>query len=190
MTETEARRLLELGREAVLTGPQATEWLERLRPERENLRGAIEWLAANGELDAATDLAVSVWAPVAPRRSDPGWASLYLESLALNRKLGEMYMCCVELHNLGHVSLHRGNLEAAAAYFSECAELRKGSSDPYDAAMESLNAAAMAFHKRDADRATSLLAETESTLDEVGIVLDPDDQFEVDWLHEHLAQQP
>jgi predicted ATPase len=61
MTETEARRLLELGREAVLTGPEATEWLERLRPERENLRGAIEWLAANGELDAATDLAVSVW---------------------------------------------------------------------------------------------------------------------------------
>jgi len=108
--------------------------------------------------------------------------TLYSDSLALNRKLQDSGMVAAELHNLGHVSLHRGDLAAAERYFAECAGLRNGSEDPYDQAMERLNRAALAFHGGEVDRAASLLREAISTLDRAGIALDPDDQFEVDWL--------
>src|SRR5439155_1280011 len=66
---------------------------------------------------------------------------LYRESLALNRRLGDTRMVGVELHNIGHVEVHRGNAEAAERAFAECAEMRNRE-DPYDNAMTHLNAAA------------------------------------------------
>ena len=61
MTESDARRLLALGREAELTGAEADAWAGRLRPEREALQAAVTWLAANSEAGEAVELAVSVW---------------------------------------------------------------------------------------------------------------------------------
>jgi hypothetical protein len=117
--------------------------------------------------------------------------ALYLESLDLNRGLGDGYMRSVELHNLGHVSLHRGDLDAAQRYFAECSAERKVSTqrNPYDTAMEALNDAALAHHRGNRARAASLLAEVERTLDDAGISLDPDDRFEVDWLRDRLAER-
>ena len=110
-----------------------------------------------------------------------GAVALYQESLDLNRRLGDSRMVGVELHNLGHVELHRGNVEAAERCFSECAEIRN-EDDPYEAAMTHLNRAALAFAGGDRDLAADLLGRTQATLDASGIVLDPDDAFEVDWL--------
>jgi tetratricopeptide (TPR) repeat protein len=111
---------------------------------------------------------------------------LYRESLALNRRLGNARMVSIELHNLGHVELHRGNLDTAERYFAECAELRSGS-DPYDAAMTHLNQAALAAVRGERERARKLLERTESTLGDAGLALDPDDAFELDWLREQLT---
>ena len=61
MTREEADRLLELAREARLTGPETATWVERLSPERDALREAAEWLVAGGEAEAATELAAAVW---------------------------------------------------------------------------------------------------------------------------------
>jgi hypothetical protein len=107
---------------------------------------------------------------------------LYLESLELNRRRGDSRMVAVELHNLGHVERHLGDLEAAARRFAECSELRQGSSDPYDAAMELLNSAALG-----GGDARELLGRAEALLAEAGIVLDPDDRFELDELGGRLA---
>jgi len=52
--------------------------------------------------------------------------------------------------------------------------------------MTYLNQAGIAFARADRDRALELLRETESTLANAGIVLDPDDAFEVDWLRSRL----
>ena len=114
-----------------------------------------------------------------------GAVKLYTESLELNRSLGDTYMAGVELHNLGHVEIHRGNVGTARRLFAEC-EATRSDDNPYDLAMTNLNQAALAFAAADSERAAELLSQTQTTLDAAGIALDPDDQFEVDWLRERL----
>ena len=111
---------------------------------------------------------------------------MYAESLELNRRLGDRRMVGMELHNLGHLELHRGNLEAAERLFAEVAELRD-QQDPYEAAMGQLNQAALAVARGDHQRAAGLLGRTQAILEGAGIVLDPDDAFEVDWLRGQLG---
>ena len=53
--------------------------------------------------------------------------------------------------------------------------------------MTHLNHAALAFARGDRERAAQLLRRMQSTLDGAGIVLDPDDAFEVDWLRDQLG---
>lgn len=111
---------------------------------------------------------------------------LYTESLELNRRLGDTRSVGMELHNIGHVELHRGNVEAAERCFAE-RELVRNQDDPYETAMSRLNQAALAFALGDDQRADQELGRAKSTLDSAGIVLDPDDAFEVDWLRERLG---
>jgi tetratricopeptide (TPR) repeat protein len=114
-------------------------------------------------------------------------AALFAESLDLNRRLGDQGMVGVEQHNLGHVEIHRGNIDVAERYFAECAELGSAD-DPYSAAMTHLNQAVVAFGRGDHDRAGALLASTQSILDETGTDPSSDDQFEIDWLRGQLAE--
>jgi tetratricopeptide (TPR) repeat protein len=111
---------------------------------------------------------------------------LYTESLELNRRLGNSRMVGMELHNIGHVELHRGNVDAAERCFAECAEVRNHD-DPYEAAMTHLNHAALAFARGERERAAESIRHMQSMLVSAGIVLDPDDAFEVDWLREQLG---
>jgi tetratricopeptide (TPR) repeat protein len=110
---------------------------------------------------------------------------LYEESLELNRGRGDSIMVAMELHNLGHVEVRRGNLDAARRHFAECALLRSGQ-NPYDVAKGDLDAAALAVVEGDRAAVLELLTGAEQTLAEAGIVLDADDQSEVDWLREQL----
>src|SRR5205807_4782081 len=66
--------------------------------------------------------------------------ALYTESLELNRGLADDYMVAVEHHNLGHVELHRGNVDDAEHHFQEHRRAVSDSS-PYDVAMSDLNQA-------------------------------------------------
>jgi tetratricopeptide (TPR) repeat protein len=113
-------------------------------------------------------------------------AALFEESLALNRRLGDLGMVGVELHNLGHVEIHRGNIDAAERYFVECQELG-ASDDGFGAAMTRLNRAVVAFARGEDDRARALLGD-ESLLVETDFFQAPDDRFELDWLRERLAE--
>src|SRR2546422_830884 len=61
MTREEAERLLVLAREAKLVGPEATSWIERLGPKRQEIVEAVGWLAGNEEEEAAVELAAGVW---------------------------------------------------------------------------------------------------------------------------------
>ena len=113
-------------------------------------------------------------------------AALLTQSLDLNRRVGDEGMVVVELHNLGHVEIHRGNADAAERCFAECAELA-GGGDPYGDAMTHLNQAAVAFLRGERERAGELLALAESTLAEAGIDAAADDRFELDWLARNLV---
>jgi tetratricopeptide (TPR) repeat protein len=114
-------------------------------------------------------------------------AALFEQSLELNRRIGDEGMVGVELHNLGHVEIHRGNVDAAERYFAKCAE--QETDDPYGAALTQFNEAAVAYLRNDSDRARSLFDEAQALLEESGIKLATDDRAEVDWLSEQLAKQ-
>jgi tetratricopeptide (TPR) repeat protein len=114
-------------------------------------------------------------------------ARLYEESLDLNRRLGDARMVAVELHNIGHVELHRGNEDVAERCFTECAGLRN-SDDPYDEAMTDLNRAAISFARGERGRARALVRDVEATLAGAEIVLDPDDAYEVEWLRSRTGR--
>jgi len=116
-----------------------------------------------------------------------GARELYLESLDLSRALGDGYVETMELHNLGHVSLHLGDVAAAEGYFARWRERIASSDDPYDRAMAALNASALAAAHGERHRAVDRLARAETTLAGAGIALDPDDAFEVEHLRRLLA---
>jgi tetratricopeptide (TPR) repeat protein len=175
--EAEALALVGLSRVALRDGDyalvrslaaQARELTRRLEASAEV--APLHLLAAGTRLAGDFDEAIRV----------------YTESLELNRRLGDNRGVGMELHNIGHVELHRGNVANAARCFAEGAEHRN-QDDPYEAAMTHLNQAALAFARGDVEGATELLHRTQSTLDGAGIVLDPDDAFEVRWLRDQLS---
>jgi tetratricopeptide (TPR) repeat protein len=110
-------------------------------------------------------------------------AALFQESLALNRRIGNPGMVAVELHNLGHVEIHRGNVDAA----EECFKQVPHSDDPHSEAMSRLNEATVAFLRGDLDRARALLETADAFFAEspmAGVAID--DRFELDWLRDQL----
>lgn len=110
---------------------------------------------------------------------------LYLESVALAERLGDEQRKQMEFHNLGWVELHRGDVEAAARMFAE-RDSRSGI-DAYSDAWQDLNTAALALRRGERNEAAQLFVSGRRKLADLGVALDPDDQFEMDWLTQHLA---
>jgi len=115
-------------------------------------------------------------------------ATLFEESLALNRSLGDAGMVVVELHNLGHVELRRGKVDVAEKAFAE-SDAAADPNDPYDGALTRFNQASVAFARGDRVRASTLLEETQSMLASHNIKLAGDDQLEFDRLSKQVAPQ-
>jgi len=111
-------------------------------------------------------------------------ARLFEQSLALNERLDAQGMVDVEHHNLGHVEIHRGNVDAATRHFAQV----PSSDDDYSKAMANLNQASVAFLRGDVVRARSRLEAAEQTF--VGSAMEHlavDDRFELEWLRKQLA---
>jgi tetratricopeptide (TPR) repeat protein len=114
-------------------------------------------------------------------------ADLLGQNLALNRRVDDQGMITVELHNLGHVELHRGNVDVARRLFEEL-EAGSQADDPYSLAMSHLNAGALALADGDLERARQELGSADATLRDSGVEPAPDDQFELDNLREQLKE--
>jgi tetratricopeptide (TPR) repeat protein len=114
-------------------------------------------------------------------------AELFAASLELNRRLDDLGMVLVEAHNLGHVTLHLGDIAAARTHFEEAARLG-GDDDEYGRAMVSLNRAVLAFAEGQAEGARSALEQADAILTAAGIEPAADDRWEMDWLREKLGE--
>lgn len=110
--------------------------------------------------------------------------ALFTQSLALNLALGDSGMVVVELHNLGHLEVRRGNAEEARRLFDECSQLGDPA-DPFSAAMETLNRAATAYASGDRPVAAVLFAEAESAL--LALQVDPATDDDFAWLRQRIA---
>jgi tetratricopeptide (TPR) repeat protein len=175
--ELEAQAMVGLSRIALRDGKydqvcdisrQALDLVEGLQPGAMVM--PLHLLAAGTRLGGDLDMALG----------------LYSQSLELNRQLGDERMVAAELHNIGHVELRRGHPEVAQNVFAECWG-RRDPEDAYDAAMTSLNQAALAFDRWDVAAAAELLAKSTTLLAEAGMELDPDDRFEVEDLRRRLG---
>jgi len=110
---------------------------------------------------------------------------LYLKSLDLNARLGNRAWVAMEQHNLGWVELHLGNIDSAMDRFRESdAEV----SDAYGRAWSDLNWAAVAVAKDDRSEADRRYDLGTRSLEALGVTLDPDDQYELNWLRSRLAR--
>jgi tetratricopeptide (TPR) repeat protein len=116
-----------------------------------------------------------------------GAHKLYLDSLDLNARLGNETWVGMEQHNLGWVELHLGNVEEAERWFRESDA--RSANDAYGEAWSSLNWAAVAAARGDAEQARRLFASGSQALEELGVALDPDDQSELDWLTERVLDR-
>lgn len=109
---------------------------------------------------------------------------LYLESVALGDELGDERRKQQEFHNLGWVELHRGDVDAAQLMFAE-RDARSGL-DAMGDAWTDLNRAGVALLRGQREEAATLFAAGKRRLQQLGAALDPDDQFEFDWLRDQL----
>ena len=114
-----------------------------------------------------------------------GARELYLESLHLNTARGSASWVAMEQRNLGWVELHLGNVDAAEARFRECGS--GAVDDAYAAALSSLDWAAIAVARGNMVEAKRRFIAGKQALEELGVVLDPDDRSELDWLSGQVA---
>ena len=111
---------------------------------------------------------------------------LYLESMRLNRELGNDAWTSMEQHNLGWVELHLGAVDEAAAHFRE--RDSESSIDAYGNAWSELNWSAVTLARGDRSEAKRRFATGWRALQALDVTLDPDDQSELDWLREQLQR--
>jgi len=98
-------------------------------------------------------------------------------------------MVPVELHNLGHVEAHRGNVEAAERYFAGAAR-QVDPDDPLDVAFGEFNRAVVAFVRGDREQAVAHFDRARPALEALGASLPSDDRFEFEWLNRQLTDRP
>ena len=110
---------------------------------------------------------------------------LYLESVVLGDALGDERRKQQEFHNLGWVELHRGDVDAAERMFS-LRNARPGLDAMGDAWTE-LNQAGIVIARGQREDAARRFEAGRRQIQELGAALDPDDQFEFDWLGAQLA---
>jgi tetratricopeptide (TPR) repeat protein len=111
--------------------------------------------------------------------------ALYLDSLDLSEALGDAPGVAMELHNLGWVELHLGKVDEAEARFRE--RDARAVEDAYGDAWSNLNWAAVAAACGNTEEARRLFDAGRHALEKLGVALDPDDRFELDWLSEQIA---
>jgi tetratricopeptide (TPR) repeat protein len=111
--------------------------------------------------------------------------ALYLESLDLNRLLGNRASVQMEQHNLGWVDIHRGAIDTAEDWFRE--RDAGTAPDAYGRVWNELNWAAVDAERGNIASARRRLTTGKKQLEELGVTLDPDDRFELDWLTKRLA---
>jgi len=113
---------------------------------------------------------------------------LYLESINLNRELGEDRMLAAEHRNLAYVELHDGHLARARELFVSAAALARASNSSTLEPLLLLDAAVLAFEDGDRAGAAKLVADARAALYSTGQIPDPDDAAELEALQSRLLE--
>ncbi len=129
----------------------------------------LEWLPLHMQAAAARMLGDRVQA-----------RALYEESIALARQLGTTGRVTTELHNMGYLDLHDGNLAGARQRFREALVLARESRDELTLRYAILDAAVVALADGRLEDASRLLGAAQAQFKAAGAIPDPDDQVEME----------
>jgi len=105
---------------------------------------------------------------------------LYLESRAINERLGNEGNVAGEDHNLIYVALHSGDRTEAELRFRASSEWIFTHDDAYLRPYALLDAGVLALHDGDLRRAGLLVASAQRIFEATGSIPDPDDRVELD----------
>jgi tetratricopeptide (TPR) repeat protein len=106
--------------------------------------------------------------------------ALYLESRAINERLGNEGNVVGEDHNLMYVALHSGDRDEAERRFRASSEWIFTSDDAYLRPYALLDAGVLALHDGDFKRAGHLVAAAQRIFEATDSIPDPDDRVELD----------
>jgi hypothetical protein len=109
---------------------------------------------------------------------------LYTQSLELARQLGNEGAVANELHNLVWIELHLDDVDSAERRFRE---FEQAANAAHHRPWLELDRAGIAVARGHLEEARVRLAAGEGLIAEVGLAQDPDDQFELDWLHARVS---
>ena len=117
-------------------------------------------------------------------------ASLFRESVELNRRIDNKQMVVAELSNLGFVDIHRDRVDDAERSFKESDRVYGAArlDDPYDQGMSLLANAMIAYRRNKVAEARALLSKAKSIFAKAGLEPGRDDKFEFDWLYQRLER--
>ena len=105
--------------------------------------------------------------------------ALYLESRALNERLGNLGNVAGEDHNLLYIALHSGDREEAERRFRASSEWIFAHDDAYLRPYALMDAGVLALQDGELDRSTHLVAAAQRIFEETGSIPDPDDAGEL-----------
>lgn len=106
--------------------------------------------------------------------------ALYEESIALARQLGTTGRVTTELHNMGYLDLHDGNVGGARQRFREALVLARESRDELSLRYAILDAAIVALADGRMEDASRLFGAAQAQFEAAGAIPDPDDQVEME----------
>lgn len=136
--------------------------------------------AGNLASDAAVRLPLHMRAAAARMEGQLDEArTLYLESRALNERLGNLAMVAAEDHNLGHVELHAGNVAEAKRRFKLSRDWIFANDNAYFRPYAFLDAGVVELHEGGLDRAIQLVSAAQRIFEETDSIPDPDDAVEL-----------
>jgi predicted ATPase/class 3 adenylate cyclase len=150
-----------------LAGPSAVSWLDRLESEHDNLRGALDWLRAEGDGERAVTLAAALsrfwWlrGHVAEGRDQ------------LQKALGSdgsaaSVARAVALDGAGVLAETQGDYDRAEALHRESLALSRQRGDKTGIARALGNLGVVAFDRGDDDQATTMIEESLAMAREIG----------------------
>jgi DNA-binding CsgD family transcriptional regulator/tetratricopeptide (TPR) repeat protein len=158
--------LAEEAEEALRGGPLQAHWLARLEPELPNLRGALGWLEASGDIEAMMRLAGALggfWFWGSHRREGAAWLERALAAADETPTPGRGKALLV----LGLQGMEQGSAQAAD-YAAESAAVWDTMGDSWRAADARLALGQILEYRADYERAIPLLEESAQYWEEQG----------------------
>jgi predicted ATPase/Tfp pilus assembly protein PilF/DNA-binding SARP family transcriptional activator len=144
--------------EPQLLGSEQKVWLERLEEELDNLRSALEWTEASGQIEVGLRLAGALWRFWLTRGyADEGRERLQ-KAIAQSAELTAAR--AKALHGAGNLTTYLGDYAAARALHEESLTIRRALGDKRGIADALHNLGAIAHYQGDYARARALYEES------------------------------